>query len=340
MLANADRGLYLVSPDGTATPFAQGPGGYTGPAGVEAYIDVSPGLHVAAANCDFAPDDVFILRPGGAIGLTRVDAAGRAANFVRISGVDSLNGIAFDRTGRFDHRLLLTGPHQGKTVVLAIDCKGAIQRITASAPTVEGGIAVAPASFGAFAGDLIAPDELSGSVWAIDPAGKVALVTATAIRHGQDVGVESEGFVPTGFTAGGFAYVADRATSGSPHPGTDTILRLSADQLQAAGVRDGDLLIAAEGGAVTVDIRCQAACQATTVVTDETSAHGEGHLLVIATAPSATSTPTATPTPKAAPSPTRATRTAAGTPWLLPLIAAIVLAALVAMGVVLVRRRH
>lgn len=131
LVVNASRGLALLSTDGTLTPFAQGPGGYSGPAGAEAYIDLSPGLHVSSANCDFVPDDVFILRPGGAIGITRVDAGGRSSNFISLTGVDSLNGIAFDRTGRFDHRLLVTGPHQGKTVLFAIDCNGLAERITA-----------------------------------------------------------------------------------------------------------------------------------------------------------------------------------------------------------------
>lgn len=287
LVAAGGSRLFLVSSAGVITPFAAGPGGYHGPAGgAEAYIDVSPGLHVAGSGCDFTRDDVFAIRPSAPLGITRVDAIGRATNFVDITGVDTLNGIVFDRAGRFDHRLLVTGPHHKHTTVLAVDCQGAVVTITDGAPPVEGGLAVAPSTFGAHAGDLIAPDENSGAVWTINANGHSELLVASGIAHGGDIGVESEGFVPPGFSeAGGFAYVADRATPNNPHPGTDTILRLSSSELRLAGVRDDDLLIAAEGGAVLIDVRCTATCRSTTVVSTETTAHVEGHLVVVASRP-------------------------------------------------------
>ena len=156
--------LYLMSLDGTIVPFADGPGGYQVPSGPEAYLDVSPGLRVSASSCDFARDDIFIIRPGAPLGVTRVDPSGHATNFTNITGLDSLNGIVFDTVGRFDHRLLVTGPHHQHSAVLAIDCKSGIVPITDTAPIAEGGLAVAPAGFGAHAGELIAPDELSGAV--------------------------------------------------------------------------------------------------------------------------------------------------------------------------------
>lgn len=89
--------------------------------------------------------------------------------------------------------------------------------------------------------------------------------------------------MPAGFVGGGgYAYVADRATSNNPHPGTDNILRVGAAALGQAGVRDGDLLIAAEGGAVTIDVACAASCISRTIVSTETTAHIEGHLVVVA----------------------------------------------------------
>jgi len=86
---------------------------------------------------------------------------------------------------------------------------------------------------------------------------------------------------------GGTAYVADRATANNPHPGTDSILRMSSSDLAAASVRDTDLLIAAEGGAVTIRVRCSPTCAATTIVPTGTTAHIEGHLLVLANHPAA-----------------------------------------------------
>jgi len=283
LVAAGGSGLFLVSPNGTMTPFANGPNGYHGAAGAEAYLDVSPGLHVASAGCDFARDDIFILRTSAPLGITRVDASGHATNFANITGVDTLGGIIFDSAGRFDHRLLVTGPHNQHSTVLAIDCKAGIVPITRTAPTVEGGLAVAPLGFGTHGGELIAPDELSGAVWAIAPSGQATLLVQSSIAHGQDTGVESAGVVPAGFVArGGTAYVADRVTANNPHPGTDTILRMSASDLAAAGVLEGDVLIAAEGGGVTIRIHCASTCSAVSIVPTATTAHIEGHLAIVA----------------------------------------------------------
>ena len=51
------------------------------------------------------------------------------------------------------------------------------------------------------------------------------------------------------------ACLADRLTPGNKHPGDDSILRLSAAALARAGIRAGDLLVATEGGANTIDVR-------------------------------------------------------------------------------------
>ena len=285
--------LFLVTRDGTITPFADGPGGYKAPSGPESYIALSPGLHVAGASCDFAPDDLFVLRPGKPLGITRVDPGGHATNFADIAGVDSLNGITFDTVGRFDHRLLVTGPHNQHSTVLAIDCKGGVVPVTDAAPPLEGGLTVAPPGFGTYAGELIAPDENSGVMLAITATGHSSVLVASGIPDGGDIGVESAGFVPPGFSGGGTAYVADRGTANNPHPGTDTILRLSSTAVTGAGVRDGDLLVAAEGGAVTIDVRCATTCTTTTIVPTATTAHIEGHLIMIANQPH--------PTPSALP---------------------------------------
>ena len=124
--------------------------------------------------------------------------------------------------------------------------------------------------------DLIAPDEKSGRIFAITPHGRSLLLASSGLPHGQDIGVESEGFVPGGAVA---ALTADRFTPGNKHPGNDLVLRLGPAALHAAGVRPGDLLVASEGGDRTVAIRCSASgCRVRHVADGPTEAHGEGHI--------------------------------------------------------------
>jgi len=296
--------LYLVDPSGNVTPFARGPQGYAGEGGgAESYLTVSSGHEVSAAGCRFAPDDVFVLRLHAGLGITRIDALGHATPFATVTGVDALNGIAFDTTGAFGFRLLVSGPSQGKTAIAAIDCTGAVSFITRTAPVLEGGLAVAPAGFGSFGGDLIAPDELSGHIYAIAPDGSIGVVAMSGLPVGGDTGVESVAFVPPGFTRGGEAYYSDRLTPGNPHAGSDSLLRMSAANLAGAGVHDGDLVGATEGGATMEDVRCTSTCQIFTVVQTPSSSHGEGHIAFTVNplpSPSPSRSPVASPRPSQA----------------------------------------
>jgi hypothetical protein len=289
--------LYLVDPSGAVIAFARGAQGYADDAGAEAYMTVSPGLVMDSPTCTFAADDVFVLRLHAPIGITRIDGEGHATPFATLSGMDSLGGIAFDTTGKFGYRLLAGGSSQGKSAIVAIDCTGAFQFITKAAPGLEGGLAVAPIGFGLFGGDLIAPDEFSGKIYAIGPDGAVAVVAVPGLPVGADIGVESVGFVPPGLTRGGEVYYADRATPNNAHPGTDSLLRLSGARIAAAGVHDGDLLVATEGGATMIAVSCQATCQVTTVVGAGSTSHGEGHIAF-----TINFIPTPAPSPLASPS--------------------------------------
>jgi hypothetical protein len=276
--------LFAVAPGGAASPFAQGPDGYVaGSPDAESYFVIVPAsLTVDAASCSFNDGDLFLLDLTSPPGIARVEPAGHATRFATLMGVDTLGGIALDTTGRFGHRLLVTGSHANLTTVFAIDCQGASTTLTDSAPPLEGGIAVAPPTFGQFAGDLVAPDENTGQMWAIDPTGNASLMVVPNLPTGGDTGVESVGFVPPGFSASGFAYLADRGTPNNPFPGTDSLLRLAAADLASSGVQDGDLLVSTEGGGTTVAIHCEATCTVAQVAQGTPGGHIEGHIVVVA----------------------------------------------------------
>jgi hypothetical protein len=279
ILVAGDKRLALLRPTGAVQPFARGAGGYLNPGGEEPYIALSSGDSIGG-GCSFGRQTLYVLRIKNGPGVTAVDARGRARTFASLPARGLENGIAFDATGRFGHRLLVTATFGSHTAVYAIDCHGAVSTVTARAPKVEGGVAVAPASFGRFAGDLIAPDENSGRIYAISPDGRSSLVAGSGLAHGGDVGVESAGFAPAGFGASSSALVADRRTPGNPHPGEDAVLRIGGSSLIAAGVRAGDLLVATEGGAQTDAIsRSGASCRVRHVADGPSIAHLEGHIV-------------------------------------------------------------
>jgi hypothetical protein len=282
----ANKRLELLAPSGSAAPLAAGPGGYLNPGGEEPYIASSSAERVPGAGCSFAANAAYVLRLTHGAGVTVVAADGTAHDLARLPGSGLENGIALDTTGRFGHRLLVTATSGSRTTVYAVDCRGSVSTLTRSAPKVEGGIAVAPASFGRFAGDLIAPDENSGRVYAVSPDGHSSLLADSGLARGGDVGVESAGFVPPGFGASWSALVADRRTPGNPHPGDDAVLRIAGPSLLAAGVRPGDLLVATEGGAETDAITCNAtSCRTRHVADGPAGAHLEGHIVLTGAGP-------------------------------------------------------
>ena len=266
--------LLTLTAGGKLAPFAPH---YSAPPGLEPYIARSSGQRVSAAGCRFPVDAIYALRLNHGNGVSVIGPAGGVRRFARMPNRGLENGIAFDTTGRFGHRLLVTSSVSGKTTLYAIDCRGRVRVLTREAPKVEGGIAVAPVTFGSFAGELIAPDELSGRIYGITPAGRWRLVARSGLPHGQDVGVESEGFVPAHFAA---ALVSDRRTRRNRHPGDDLILGLSHASLTAARVRPGDLLVVSEGGAQTIAVACTTGgCTVRHVANGPRIAHVEGHVV-------------------------------------------------------------
>jgi hypothetical protein len=274
LVAAAGR-LFVLGPDGRLSPFARGVGGYLTAMGTEPYLALAGGDAARGTRCSSGNGTAFALEPGPRPGVVMISPQGRARRFASLPQGRLLSGIAFDGTGRFGHRLLVTAGSGGRTTVFGIGCDGRLSIIAAGAPAVEGGIVVAPATFGRFGGDLIAADETSGRVYAVDPAGQVITLARPALPAGGDIGVESAGFVPRAAAA----YLADRFSAGNEHPGDNAILELSAAQLARAGIRAGDLLIATEGGAKTIDIRCTATCTVRDVAAGPTIAHAEGHIV-------------------------------------------------------------
>jgi hypothetical protein len=269
--------LLTLSLAGALSPFARGTGGYSTAIGPEPYITVTGNDPVAGTRCSFRSGMTFALQPGGSPGIILIGADGQARRFASLPGAPS--GITFDSTGHFGHRLLVTARNAAGMTVLAVDCAGAVRTIATRAPGMEGGIAVAPASFGRYGGDLVAPNETSGRIFAIAPDGTVATLAVSGLPHGGDIGVESAGFVPPGFSATGAAYLADRFSKGNRHPGTDSILRLPGTELVKAGVHPGDLLVATEGSAQTIVVRCASSCTVRYIAIGPAIAHAEGHIM-------------------------------------------------------------
>ena len=175
LVAAAGR-LFVLGRDGTLSPFARGADGYLTATGTEPYLVLAGSDAVRGTSCSFGNDTAFALEPGPRPGVVMISPQGRARRFASLPPGRSLSGIAFDSTGRFGHRLLVTAGSGGRTTVFGIGCDGRLSVIAAGAPAVEGGITVAPVAFGRFGGDLIAADEASGRVYAVDPAGQVITV--------------------------------------------------------------------------------------------------------------------------------------------------------------------
>lgn len=275
LVAAAGR-LFVLSREGALSPFARGAGGYQTATGTEPYLVVVNGVSAQGDHCAFPRDAAFAIQPGTQPGVVMISPAGRARRFASLPPGSTLSGIAFDATGRFGHRLLVTAGFRGGTTVFGIGCDGRLSTVTADGPPVEGGIVVAPATFGEFGGDLIAPNETSGRLYAVSPSGGVVILARSGLPAGGDIGVESTGFAPAAAAA---MYLADRFTPGNRHPGDDAILRLSAAGLARAGIRAGDLLVATEGGAKTIDVRCAATCAVRYVAAGPAIAHAEGHIV-------------------------------------------------------------
>lgn len=270
-------GLLLYRPGRPVVQFARGPGGYVA-AGGEPYIALAPARRLSGAGCSFKRDDVFALDADSTPGVVRIRRTGQAARLVDLPAGAFPSGITFDRVGLFGYRLLVTAVIAEKSTLYAIDCRGRPTVVASGAPHVEGGITVAPSSFGRFGGDLIAADENSGRIFAFSHTGAVKMVAESGVPAGGDIGVEELGFVPSGFRRSGSAYVSDLGAPGSPTVGTDSLLMLPGPDLVRAGIGAGDLLAATEAGAITISMHCAGRCAVRRIGDGPAVTHGEGHI--------------------------------------------------------------
>jgi hypothetical protein len=274
------HGLFLMRPGRTPVPYARGPQGYAGSVG-EPYLALGSGHRVSGAGCAFRRDVIFALDPDATPGIVRVGRNGRSSRFADLPAGAFPTGIAIDVGGSFGYRLLVTSFAGGTTTLSAFDCRGRARVVAAGAPHVEGGIAVAPRTFGGFGGKLIAVDEVTGRIYAFGPRGLVRLVAESGLPAGGDIGVESVGFVPPKLGRRGAAYLADLGAAGSPTSGSDSLLILTATDLSRANLHPGELIVATEAGAKTIAVRCARLCRVRQVADGPTVAHAEGHITFV-----------------------------------------------------------
>jgi hypothetical protein len=168
MVVAAGGRLWLLSRAGEVRAFA--PTYHSNP-GLEAYVALADPAH---PGCSYGAGTVYAISSGKPRGIVSIAPDGIVRPFASIAAPGLIDGIAFDETGTFGYRLLVVTTHGRRSTVDAISCDGAVRRVTGSAHRVEGGVAVAPMSFGRFAGDLIASDELGGGIWAVTPSGRSA----------------------------------------------------------------------------------------------------------------------------------------------------------------------
>jgi hypothetical protein len=280
LVLSTHGGLYVMRPTGSPVPFARGSQGYGGSPG-EAYLALGNGHRVSGAGCAFRQDMIFVLDPDATPGIVRVGRDGHSSRFADLPAGAFPSGITIDTVGSFGYRLLVTSVAAGKTTLTAFDCRGRARVVATGAPHVEGGIAVAPRTFGRFGSKLIAPDEVTGRIYAFGPRGLVRLVAESGLPAGGDIGVESVGFVPPKLGRRGAAYLADMGAPGSPTSGSDSLLILAGSDLSRANLRPGELIVATEAGAKTLAVRCGRLCRVRHVADGPTVAHAEGHITFV-----------------------------------------------------------
>ena len=172
LVVAATGGLYLLDAAGTTTSFAPS---YSPPPGPEPYIAISPGLSDDNGSCVFPRDTVAALDlTSNPPGITLISPTGGLSHLANITGVTGLFGITFDATGQFGHRILVVGigpwraDHRSRPSIVSV-----MSALSVSSTSRWRAASPSPRRHSAsFAGQLIAPNELDGSIYAVSPAGQ------------------------------------------------------------------------------------------------------------------------------------------------------------------------
>src|ERR1700756_3458846 len=159
----------------------------------EEYVTIAP---YQSANAGFVPGDIFVTQGSTVYKVT----GGIVTAFTVLPNcAEDHTGITFDHVGTFGYNMIVTCEN-GR--VWQVDGTGSPTFITDAATHLEGP-AIPPLSFGPFGGQILAADEFSGSVHAIDNAGNVTY--DVFLNYGAE-GVLVIPSVPCTFCGSGGAY--------------------------------------------------------------------------------------------------------------------------------------
>ena len=132
LVMEAHGRLFLVRPPSRVTPIDPA---YTSPGGEEPYIASGP---VSFRGCGFGFGTIYAIRLAQPRGVVAVRPGSPVRHFASITAPGLIDGITFDTTGRFAHRLLVTINHSATTTINAIDCRGRVATITTTSATGRG----------------------------------------------------------------------------------------------------------------------------------------------------------------------------------------------------------
>ena len=265
----------------------------------ERYLAIAPSSAITAG---FSPNDIFVTE-GSVVYKVRPDGLG-VTTFATLTGCGyDHSGITFDHEGSFGYNIMVTCPSGD---IWRVDSTGTpflVANLGLGVADYEGP-AVAPMSFGTYAGQLLVADEDNGVVHAIASGGpeNPGTVTPNVFHFFGAEGVVVIPDTPCSFGSSNAVLLSALQQQNS-------IFKLSSSDFTGAGL-GGDILIVSEEGAGILREHWNGSGYDESPF-DTTSLPYEGSAFVdcdvpMAT-PTATATATPTPTPTATASPTPCT---------------------------------
>jgi len=280
-----------ISSTGVVTPFATVPGN-VGEC-KERYLAIAPAVGT------WTPSEIYATDGAAVYKITPDGSSVTLFTTVASCGNDH-TGITFDHVGTFGFDMILTCLN-GE--VWRVNPAGTSTHVASVGTELEGP-AVAPLSFGTYAGQILAANDDMGQVWAVKNDGTFTLAFSWA-------GAESVHVIPNtlcnfGNSGGAFFSALQQANQVDKFPATDFL---------GFG---GDILIVSEAGGGISKVHWNGSSYVQT--TFDTNPFGyEGSAFVDCDIPTPTPTPTPTATFTPTPTPT-ATATATPTPTPTPTV--------------------